>query len=222
VEGVVIVGSILLALGVDAWWEGVQERALELEYAERLEASLIADTVRFSQGEGEMAVKAALLRDLARTAGIPPPVDDAGAMMGRLFLSSYWAINETRSETFREMESAGRLGLLRDPDLRDELAKYYAFHGLLSGVLDESFGRYREVLMGAMPGELWQAYQSDPSTVDPRELDRGLRALVAHPELETVLNAELGYASSQLVWTAELKRRALLLLAQLAEVYPDP
>jgi len=26
VEGVVIVGSILLAFGIDAWWEGRQER----------------------------------------------------------------------------------------------------------------------------------------------------------------------------------------------------
>ncbi len=26
VEGVVIVGSILLAFGIDAWWEGVQEQ----------------------------------------------------------------------------------------------------------------------------------------------------------------------------------------------------
>ena len=27
VEGVMIVGSILLALALDAWWDGVQERA---------------------------------------------------------------------------------------------------------------------------------------------------------------------------------------------------
>ncbi len=29
VEGVVIVGSILLAFGLQAWWDGRQERALE-------------------------------------------------------------------------------------------------------------------------------------------------------------------------------------------------
>lgn len=46
VEGVVIVGSILLAFGVDAWWDGVQDRseealilrALETEFAENLDA----------------------------------------------------------------------------------------------------------------------------------------------------------------------------------------
>ncbi len=36
VESVVIVGSILLALGIDAWWEGRQQRILEVQYAERL------------------------------------------------------------------------------------------------------------------------------------------------------------------------------------------
>jgi hypothetical protein len=36
VEGVVIVGSILLAFGIEAWWEGVQERTQEREIIERL------------------------------------------------------------------------------------------------------------------------------------------------------------------------------------------
>ncbi len=31
VEGVVIVASILLAFGIEAWWEGVQERQEEQE-----------------------------------------------------------------------------------------------------------------------------------------------------------------------------------------------
>ncbi len=48
VEGVVIVGSILLAFGIEAWWDGVQEGRLELEYAERLKDDLAGDTLRFS------------------------------------------------------------------------------------------------------------------------------------------------------------------------------
>ena len=36
VEGVVIVGSILLAFGIDAAWEGGQERTLERDYLDRL------------------------------------------------------------------------------------------------------------------------------------------------------------------------------------------
>ena len=36
VEGVVIVGSILLVFGIDAWWEGNQDSQLEDRYLERL------------------------------------------------------------------------------------------------------------------------------------------------------------------------------------------
>ena len=39
-EGVVIVGSILLAFGVDAWWDGLQERASERDYLSRIATDL--------------------------------------------------------------------------------------------------------------------------------------------------------------------------------------
>ncbi len=39
VEGVVIVGSILLAFGLQAWWEGRQERAEERQALEALASS---------------------------------------------------------------------------------------------------------------------------------------------------------------------------------------
>ena len=40
VEGVVIVGSILLAFGIDAWWEGRQERAEEQQLLTNLQQEL--------------------------------------------------------------------------------------------------------------------------------------------------------------------------------------
>jgi hypothetical protein len=41
VEGAVIVGSILLALTADAWWDGVTERALERDALDRLSAEFV-------------------------------------------------------------------------------------------------------------------------------------------------------------------------------------
>ena len=40
-EGVVIVGSILLAFGIDAWWDGLQDQRLELEFLQVLEQDLL-------------------------------------------------------------------------------------------------------------------------------------------------------------------------------------
>ena len=46
VEGVVIVASILLAFGLQAWWEGVQEREEERATLERLAAEFgVVDSV---------------------------------------------------------------------------------------------------------------------------------------------------------------------------------
>ncbi len=45
VEGVVIVGSILLALGLDAWWDGVQERQREQAGLREILQNLAADSI---------------------------------------------------------------------------------------------------------------------------------------------------------------------------------
>ena len=215
-----IVGSILLALGLDAWWDGVQERRLELEYVERLKADLIADTTRFSVGMRQIGEKTEVLGDLLDPNSISMLTRDPRETMRRLNLSSYWGVNETRSAAFSEMEGSGRLILLRETTLRDDLATYYAFHGLISSVMDESFGRYRHVLTSSLPGELWEDYRLDPTSVDVTKLERGLRALLARPEFESAVNAELAYASATMLWHTNLKRRATRLLEELSEAYP--
>ncbi len=145
VEGVVIVGSILLAFGIDAWWDGVQERALELDYAERLRADLVTDTIRLSEVEGPFGIKVSVLHELLEARGTPPPVSDADQMMARLNYSTWTAMERTLSTTFREMESSGTLGLLRDVTLRSNLGVYYAEYELLSDILAEPIGAYREI-----------------------------------------------------------------------------
>ena len=80
------------------------------------------------------------------------------------------------------MEGSGRLILIHDTGLRDELVAYYAFYGLISSVLAESFGRYRQVLSSSLTGELWNASRLDPTSVNVMKLERGLSTLVAHPE----------------------------------------
>ena len=47
VEGVVIVASILLAFGIEAWWDGVQERAEE-------QLTLRALRVEFLEAKAEL------------------------------------------------------------------------------------------------------------------------------------------------------------------------
>ena len=51
VEGVVIVGSILLAFGIDAWWDGSKERADELDYLRALRSEFQAAAVELADDE---------------------------------------------------------------------------------------------------------------------------------------------------------------------------
>ena len=46
-EGVVIVGSILLAFGIEAWWDGMQERAEEQVVLLALQEEFTANITQF-------------------------------------------------------------------------------------------------------------------------------------------------------------------------------
>ena len=67
VEGVVIVGSILLAFGIDAWWDGRQAEAARQEWLVALEAdfetnaSLAARYVDRSAGDRDLARRFVLM-----------------------------------------------------------------------------------------------------------------------------------------------------------------
>ena len=126
-----------------------------------------------------------------------------------------------RSASFDELRSSGRLVLLRQPGVRDDLAEYYAYDDLLTEVLKEPYGSFRRILMGALPGGIWEAYRRTPGDVKAQELEQGLRALVAHPDFDGAVNAELSYASAQMRWQIELKDLAIELLAGLAAAYPE-
>lgn len=222
VEGVVIVGSILLAFGIDAWWEGRQEREDELGYVERLRAGLAADTARFSRFlRGSLEVKIAVLRDFQSAQGAPLQFSDADAMMDRLIRSGFAQLTEVQSEAFREMENTGNLGLVQPAALRENLAAYYARHELMSGILEDPPGRYGRLLEGALPGGLWYSARIDSTAVDRAELERGVRAMVSDPELEEAINSELAYATSLAFYSRSFAEQAADLLLQLSAAYPE-
>jgi len=219
-EGFAIVVSILLAFGIQAWWEGRQERALELKYVERLRADLEADTIRFNDIEVAFSIKVGVLRDLLRANGTPLPVRDANELMARLDLSTYNAVTQISSATFHEMESSGALRLLDDVSLRNALTEYYAFYENLAGILADPPGPYQNVLSEVLPGELWYAAKIDSTRVDAAALERGLRALAAYPGLEGILNSEMSYASDLIYYTRRFKADATSLLDRLDQAYP--
>ena len=220
-EFIVIVVGVMVALFVDQWMDTLDDRELEVEYADRLRDDLAADTLRFADVEQLFESKIALLRELLEARGTPPSVTDADRMLSRLSISRTTHMPETRPATFREMESSGTLVLLRDVTLRGNLATYYARHELFADVLAESAGNYDEILTGALPGGLWYSLRIDSTRVDTEDLERGLRALMSHPDLERALNSELAYTTALVYFTRDFETLAKNLLAMLAAAYPE-
>ena len=133
VEGAVIVGSILLALTADAWWDGVTERALERDALDRLSAefSEVDSVLANWQANHQSVVDAAEV--LLRHAG-PDPVPLAPDSIGVLLWTTLvaWTFDPPAT-TLPSLQSSGRLDLIRSQELHSELARWQSLLDDLRG-----------------------------------------------------------------------------------------
>jgi len=120
VEGVVIVGSILLAFGIDAAWEGRQEVEEEREILMGLEAEFVdlhtrlVNLAAFNRF-GVRAVEQLLSDSL--------PKLDADYVDRALGVATIVNVLD-QGGALDALLASGRLELIRDRDLRDRLAKW--------------------------------------------------------------------------------------------------
>jgi hypothetical protein len=186
-----------------------------------LRADLQRDVAQFGDFERTaLATKASTLLRLTQFTGEPPHFENAMAEMQALEYSQYIALPAAQSGTFREMESTGKLALLRNPSLRSALAEHYAEHELMSGILQRPIGPYRELLNGALSGGTHYAWLTEGRAVTASDLDRAVRDLLKRSDFQEAANAELAYAGKMLVSLRESRSRAERLLAQLDREYP--
>lgn len=137
-ELAVVAIGILMAFQVDRWWEVRRDRGAEREYAKRLVDDLRKDVEELAHGIS----LAELRRDL--TILLLDAADDPDLAIGRpvdfiiaIDQSAYTFTPALTANTFEELRSTGRLGLLRDDELRNALFDYYRF--------DESERQYQSL-----------------------------------------------------------------------------
>ena len=127
-EGVVIVGSILLAFGIDARWELAQEQAeadalLEVLRADFVSTMAEAERVFANHHGGQEAAEAliALLEERTPTASDGPRID-------RLFsiISVSGATFDPPLGTVQALIQSGRISLIEDPELAAMLTSWPA------------------------------------------------------------------------------------------------
>lgn len=126
-EAIVIVGSILLAFGIEASWSERQERAEESEALVSLEAEFAANLVQ---------IDTVIARHVAGRELIEMLVELSEAEIGALDQSTVseimlatanpWTFDPVLGTT-DALVGAGRLGILRDPGLREALTTFKNF-----------------------------------------------------------------------------------------------
>ena len=214
-EFVVIMAGVLAALAVDQWVDALDERRLEGAYLQRLHADLVWDTARFGEFERTfVAAKVGVLRDLLADDPLAR-LGDRTDLLADLNNSSFKSLPNNRPATFQELESTGRLSLLRDVDLRGELSAYYSGFEHISAVMAEPDGDYQVRLGRSLPGDQvydWRLSDQPPSRGD---LMAGLQSMLAEPGLRGAVNSELEYTAGMAFYLDSYKQQATDLLRRL-------
>ncbi len=218
IEFVVIVIGVLSALAVDQWNDNRNDRAIEAEYLMRLRADLNQDIRGFTGMEDVFETKARIIKDLRDQPVSALLSRDLEALFQDLVFSGFIGLRETRSTTFDELSSTGRLMLIQDVALRDGLSSYHIYHEFMSELLLVQFqGDYLSLLFESLPGELLYQWQLSNKLDDPEALQRGLDVLKSDPRLVAAANAEIWYAASQIYHTRRFRNLAEELLELLQE-----
>ena len=119
IEGVVIVGSILLAFGIEAWWDGVQDRGAEEAHLMALDSDLTESIRLLEASDTGFAYVRSSLRRLVETDVVAQPKDSIAkwALRGLWTLSEY----EPRLSSLDDLEASDQLGLLA-PEVRRQVS----------------------------------------------------------------------------------------------------
>ena len=127
-ELAVIVVGVLIALSLDNWWAEREERSLEAEYVDALfqeaQSQLVAINTNRTMAHDE---KYAALAEAARLLDSPFEPETTPELIHGLFQGSgIPVVPELSAAVFLDLQSSGRLRLIRDDQLRRGAIAHYA------------------------------------------------------------------------------------------------
>ena len=125
-EILVVIFGILIAFQIDSWAESVRERSQEREYLLRLRQDLAAEIAIMEAGKlraRNRIAAAQLLQRLAADPGLAAEQTfDVVESLEKVAWRSFPPIN---AYVYTELQSTGKLALIRSDSLRRALAEYY-------------------------------------------------------------------------------------------------
>jgi hypothetical protein len=166
-EFIVIVVGVLVALGVDNWNQGREDRATENEYLLRLERDVRGDIelqefllTALSEKTEALALISATLNTDRHSGEEAAPFLRALARDGNAF---GWGFPLLRSVTFDDLTDTGNLRLLRDAEVRDSIIGYYKSGNHRLNRIARRHTDYAKLVVRILPPDLISAFpQTDP------------------------------------------------------------
>ena len=200
-EVLIIVVGVLIALGIDSWNNNRIDRNIEAEYIFRLSEDAAYNADQGMQIIEALERKRAKLDQLAGLAGDSQQKDmldsttvltliGAGTDLG-------WSFPDFRTNTFDELRTTGRLGLIRDIALRTAITDYDTGLRETVGRIDARRTDYPHYVYTLLKPEQMIEYSnlSSPLPNIDSNVSMGDRvtAAIGSSEFEGLLNAERNY-----------------------------
>ena len=195
----IVVIGVFIGIEVANWNQTRQDRQEERRYYGQLLVDLRSDLVSLAEGErrADRHDKAAQLV-VDRLSGNAPPEASLGRMATAIHHAGFIYIPYTSRGTYNELVSTGNLGLLRNSQLKTEIANYYAAfdeNRQWDWLLRDQQSDYWAEAAGILPRPLLRAaVRWTEPTISPSE-DRAIwQAARSHPRLRGML---IGMAAHQ-------------------------
>jgi hypothetical protein len=196
---VIVVLGVFIGIQVASWNQARQDRQEERRYYGQLLVDLRTDLETFSRAERltDIHDEAAQLV-IDRLGGKDPPHASPGRMATAIHLAGWINIPYPSRGTYNELVSTGNLGLLRNIELKSEIASYYGIFDRdrqWDGLLRDQQSDYWAETAGVLPRPVVRAaVRGTEPTISPSE-DRAIwQAARSHPRLSSML---IGMAAHQ-------------------------
>ncbi len=197
----IVVIGVFIGIEVANWNQTRQDRQEERRYYGQLLVDLRSDLESFALAErrADRHDKAAQLV-LDRLSGNAPPEASLGRMATAIHHAGWIYIPPATRGTYNELVSTGNLGLLRNSQLKTEIANYYAAfdeNRQWDRLLRDQQSDYWAEAAGILPRPILRAASRDgrsEPTISPSEDRMIWQAARSHPRLPNML---IGMAAHQ-------------------------
>ena len=191
-ETLVIVLGVLIALGLDDYRTDQYERRLAIDYLQRIQNDLSRDLDYIDRiWVQRLKIKRASLEAIAPVirgqTQIPDDVEGFLTHVARGGIAGTSAASWYTDTTFQDMRATGNLRLIRDPEIRAEISRYYEAVQSEALRVEARFTNYVPFVHAIVPAELRD--DIDLGALEEFGTDYALRRLLTD-DFRDLLNQE--------------------------------